>query len=85
MIIRMIFDVAADNGSAIQFGGASSGYCRAFAVTAFDYPQDASSSVISFDGLDLRLGGKKDLALGQGCGMRLDCFNLFKYGPRTAN
>jgi len=85
VVIRMIFEVAADNGSAIQFGGASSGYCRMFAVTAFDYPRDASSGVISFDCLDLGLGGKKVLALGQGCGMRLDCFNLFKYGPGTAN
>ena len=56
-----------------------------FAVATFDYSRDASGSVISFDRLDLGLGGKKDLALSQGCGMRLDCFNLFKYRPGTAN
>ena len=75
----MIFEVAADNGPAVQLGGAFSSYCRMFAVATFDYLRDAAGSVIRFDHFDLALGGKKFLALGQGCGMRLDGLNLFKY------
>jgi len=81
----MIFKVAADNGSTIQLGGASTSYCRMLRVAAFYYLGDAACGVIRFNHFDLRLGGKKLFTLGQGCRMRLYCFNLRKHRSRTAN